>query len=235
MPSIFTYTDKSELHVISARNIIKTAVWEGNRVMDEDHVRTLEASIKNVEEIQGPFSIVEYMTEVGPEYRIIDGQHRREVLRRYFERQEAKDFSVLTRRYILADRSDAIALFQQINLAKPMVYRGSSTERLHEIVRALTKEFLIVGSKPVQLIRPHCNRPFLRTEDLEEALKRLTIHEKDIPVELIVAHAVKMNKVFAENPSLVPKGTKIMLDRATEYKFFLGLDPKCSWLQGLMM
>jgi hypothetical protein len=160
------------------------------------------------------------------------------VLRRYFIREPAaEDFPVLVRRYQIADHAAAITIFQQINHAKPMVYRGSPTERLHDIVTALSRAFLYErkDGSAVMLIRPGCNRPCLNTEHLEAALKaRRILDRPELTPAVIVAHAEKMNAVYALDNTSVPAGhTRSMMVRACEYSFFLGLDPKCGWLAGL--
>ena len=214
-------------------------MWEANRTMDEAHVSSLETSIKSPTEIQGPFSVITYLDEENKQqHRVIDGQHRQAVLRRYFERnQEAADFDVLVRRYQIKNLSAAVTIFQQINHAKPMVYKGSSTERLHEFVTALKRRFVGENAKGamVALIRPSCNRPFLSTETLEESLKKYGIHERtDLTVEQLIAHAESMNAFYAEDVQrLNGRFTQSTLDRAVEYGFYLGLDPKCAWLLGL--
>lgn len=237
-PPIFHYTDGSALYRLTARAFIsRFPVWEANRTMDEAHVGDLESSIKSPKEIQGPFSVITYMDEEGKSVnRVIDGQHRQEVLRRYFEKTvDAADFDVLVRRYLIKDHDAAVAIFQTINHAKPMVYKGSEIERVHETVAALRKNF--VGFKPdgtsVALIRPSTCRPFLSTETLETALKSYDL--AGIDASKVVAHAETMNAFYAADPSRIPsmKVTKNIMERAMEYGFFLGLDPKCSWLVSL--
>jgi len=235
---IFTYTDGSDLHVLKASKILDIEVWMANRVRDEAHVDALEAAVQNPQDIQGPFSVIQYTDEAGTKiFNLIDGQHRQEVIRRHFARNPtAPDFEVLTRRYQIQNREEAVAIFQRINMSKPMVYRGSSTERLHEIVQAITKEFMRPSAKGfVQLIRPKCNRPSLNVEYLEEAVKRYGIHESQTPVADIVAHAMKMNAFYKADTGRLPgiKVTTQILEKATELEFYLGLDPKCSWLLGL--
>jgi len=231
---VFTYSDSSELHILSAKTIIKFEVWEANRVRDDAHVEALEAAIKNPEEIQGPFSVVQFTDEGILTFRLIDGQHRQEVLRRHFALNEsAPDFQVLIRRYYVKTRDEIITIFQRINLSKPMIYRGSSTERLHEMVKALTKEFMIDGPKGwIQLIRANCNRPSLSTEHLETAIKLYGLHETDLTPAELVTHALKMNEFYMGNTERLPgvKVTKNIMEKAHEYKFYLGLDPRCSWL-----
>jgi hypothetical protein len=237
---LFAFTDGSHLYKLSAKGFVaKFPVWEANRTLDEAHVSDLESAIKSPTEIQGPFSVITYHDEENKQQnRVIDGQHRQEVLRRYFDRNPgAADIEILVRRYQIKDHAAAIAIFQQINHAKPMVYKGSATERLHEFVSALRKHF--VGDKAngsiVALIRPSCNRPFLSTEVLEQALKTYGIHERtDLTAQTLVAHAESMNAFYAEDMKRInARFTKTTLDRAMEYGFFLGLDPKCSWLLGL--
>jgi hypothetical protein len=233
---LFTYADGSTLHNISAHTFVNSfPVWEANRTIDETHVSDLEASIKSPTEIQGLFSVISYRDEENKvQNRVIDGQHRQEVLRRYFNRNPAAtDFGVLVRRYQIKNPTEAVPLFQQINNAKPMVYKGSATERLHEFVAALKKHFIGErGNGVVAYIRPACNRPCLATETLEQALKTYGIHERtDLTVEQLIRHAGDMNGFYAEDFSRIGgKFTRTMIDRATEYGFYLGLDPKCSWL-----
>ena len=238
---MFTYSDGSKLFRYSAKAFIERfPVWEANRTMDEAHVTDLEASIRSISEIQGPFSVISYMDDdKNIQNRVIDGQHRQEVMRRFFLKNPAvADFDVLVRRYTITDHAAAISIFQKINYAKPMIYRGSTTERFHEIVTALKRRY--IGYKPdgspVALIRPKCNRPFLSIEALEEAVKSYRVHERaDLTDEQIVAHAEKMNAFYAEDPGRIQtRCTKNTLDRAIEYGFYLGLDPACTWLLGLM-
>jgi len=234
---VFVYSDGSKLLRVAAKAFIgRFPVWEANRTMDESHVADLEASVQSPTEIQGPFSVISYVDdEKQVQNRVIDGQHRQEVLRRYFAKNPtAADFDLLVRRYPITEHSAAIALFQKINHAKPMVYRGSTTERLHAIVSALKRQYIgyKADGSPVALIRPKCNRPFLAIETLEEAVKSYKIHERtDLTDSQIVAHAEKMNAFYAEDPSRIKaKCTKNTLDRAKEYGFYLGLDQACTWL-----
>jgi hypothetical protein len=237
---LFTFTDGSSLYAMPAKNVIRIPVWEANRTLDETHLQELDRSITNVQDIQGPFSVVVYPEEgTGTQvYRIIDGQHRQEILRRRLTGTE-DDFQVLCRRYEIATHDDAVGIFQRINHCKPMQYKGSTTERLHAIVAALRRRFVAErksGHTLTALIRPGCNRPFLNTEHLEDAVKRYGIHEReDLPVQQIVEHAEQMNGFYALDPvaNIPGKATQSMLSRATEYGFFLGLDPHCSWLAAL--
>jgi hypothetical protein len=242
---LFTFTDESTLHSISARRLITFPTWEGNRVLDEAHVTALQTAISDPTRVQGLFTVIEYPCEKMPgriEHRILDGQHRAAVLQRYFaEHTDAPDFPVLVRRYntkAAPTHEDAIRIFQQINNAKPIIYRGSEAERLHTITEAFRKSF--VGSRrtgeALFLVRPTCNRPFLSIEVLTTALRTYGILDRtDLTPEEIVAHAETINAFYMEDPEhrIPVTVTRTMLDRATEYAFFLGLDPKCSWLLAL--
>lgn len=240
---LFTYTDGSALWEVSARWLTGIPVWEGNRVMDEAHLADLTAQITDPRQIQGPFSVVEYVAEDGTRQRkIIDGQHRQAVLAKHFENaaDDASDWSVLARRYIVADHAAVVTIFQQINHAKPMEYRGSPTERLHDIVRAMTREFIGERAKGglVALVRSGCVRPSLNIEHLETAIKSYRLHERhDLTPAAIVEHARKMNGLYAEDPARIPMTpvSVSIMNKAEEFGFYLGLDPKCSWLAGLCL
>lgn len=236
----FKYTDGSRLIESTAAWLVKQTVWEANRTLDAAHVADLEGAIRNKAEIQGPFTIVAYPDETtgAPILRIVDGQHRQEVLRRWLATDPtAADFPILVRRYQIASHDDAVRIFAQINHAKPMVYRGSVTERLHAIVTALKREFIADGphGRLVSLVRPACNRPFLNTEHLEAALNLYGIHEReDLTPADVIAHAHHMNDWYAADHNRVgAKYTQGILDNAVRYRFYLGLDPKCQWLIGL--
>jgi hypothetical protein len=237
---LFTYTDGSSLWEVSARWLINIPVWEGNRVMDEKHLADLAISITDPRQIQGLFSIVEYVAEDGTRQRkIVDGQHRQAVLAAHFSAtDDASDWPVLVRRYVVADHTAVVTIFQQINHAKPMEYRGSPTERLHDIVRAMTREFIGENAKGglVALIRTGCNRPALNIEHLETAIKSYRLHEhQELTPNAIVEHARKINGLYAEDPSRIPMTpvSASIMGKAEEFGFYLGLDPKCSWLAGL--
>jgi hypothetical protein len=240
-PILFRYTDGSILRIASAQRLIEFPVWEANRVLDTEHVRALESVIEKPDLIQGPFTVIRYKNEAThtEEWRVIDGQHRQEVIRRHFERSPgATDFPVLCRVYNTTDHSSAIKIFQAINNSKPMVYRGSPEENLHDILIAL-KQFFISnrgGAKLVPLIRPGANRPFLSESHLIDAIKRHGLHTRsDITPQTVVDHAEAKNAEWAADTigKIGANCTQNMLDRATEYGFYLGLDPKCAWLQGL--
>lgn len=245
---LFTYTDGSTLHSISARELSGFPVWEGNRVRDDAHVTSLCATITNPREVQGPFTVIAIPSPPSDSttpyvYKILDGQHRAAVIEHYFNTTpDADDFPVLVRRYgaaAIPSHDIAIQKFREINNAKPMIYTGSSTERLHQIVSALQSAFIgnRKSSGPVFMIRAACNRPFLSIEALTSALVKYRIHEQDdISSIKVVEHARKMNSLYAENPTahISVSITAITLDRAIEYNFFLGLDPKCPWLLPLL-
>jgi hypothetical protein len=234
---LFTYTDGSTLWSVSARWLIDIPVWEGNRVMDNKHLADLTAAITDPRQIQGLFSIVEYVAEDGTRQRkIVDGQHRQAVLAASIS--DSSDWPVLVRRYTVTDHTAVVTIFQQINHAKPMEYRGSPTERLHDIVRAMTREFIGEKAKGglVALIRNGCNRPALNIEHLEKAIKSYRLQERtDLTPHDIIEHARKMNGLYAEDPARIPMApvSVSIMDKAIEYGFYLGLDPKCSWLAGL--
>jgi hypothetical protein len=236
----FTFTDGSQLITAPASWFIQQPVWEANRTLDPDHALDLEKSIKDPTMIQGPFSIVSYKDEEGkPVLRVIDGQHRQEVIRRYFAVSSTmSDFQVLVRRYQIEGYEEAARIFGEINHAKPIQYRGSDTERLHDIVTALKRRFIVerTGGSMVGMIRPSCNRPALSTEYLETAIKLYSIHTRaDITPSDVVTFASDMNMWIAADPArrIQTRVTQGILDKAVEYKFFLGLDPKCQWLSGL--
>lgn len=238
----FQFTDGSQLIPTSAKWFVGQTVWEANRTLDPDHALELERTVIDPCTLQGPFTIVVYPAEDGSsQTRVLDGQHRQEVIRRYFVTQPAADdFQILVRRYQIAGHDEAVAIFKQINHAKPIQYRGSDTERLHDIVTALRHHFIHVRSTghALALIRPSCNRPALSVEHLEAALQLYEVHRRaDLTPSDVVEFAEATNDWIATDPMkrIQARVTQTILDRATEYNFFLGLDPRCAWLAGLRL
>ncbi len=238
---LFTFHDGSKMYSVSARWLSSIEVWEGNRVLDPDHVTAIRTTTAKAEDIQGPFAVVEYKEDgtEKPIRRLIDGQHRQTVLREHFVTEPAADFPVLVRRYWIADHDAAVRLFEQINRVKSIEYKTSPVARLHAFVDALRKEFVSEAKKAtsVVLIRNGCNRPYLSIENLSAAIKHYKLHERaDITSADMLERAHKMNSQYAADPTRIPgRFTHSMLERATELGFYLGLDPSCTWLAGLSL
>jgi hypothetical protein len=238
---LFTFHDSSKLYSVSARWLASIEVWEGNRVLDSEHVTAIRTTTAKAKDIQGPFAVVEYKEEgtEKPMRRLIDGQHRQAILREYFATESAEDFPVLVRRYWIADHDAAVHLFEQINRVKSIEYKTSPVARLHTFVDALRKEFVSESKKAtsVVLIRNGCNRPYLSIENLSAAIKHYKLHERtDITCTDMIERAHKMNGFYAADPTRIPgRFTHPMLERATELGFYLGLDPTCTWLAGFCL
>jgi hypothetical protein len=239
------FRDGSELIAISARWLINhVPPWEGQRTLQADHVVRLKQSIQNPQDLEGPYVVAVLRDEGGPRWGLVDGQHRAEVLREWFQTQpQIKDFMVVVRLKECASDLEVIELFRTINTQKPMEYELSPEEKQHELVRLLVAEYQRKdkGHKLTEMIRSGAKqRPFLATEVLLQQLRQRRFFSADSPgtqslsPQEVADRIVTWNTEKAGNPTAylaTLKGlTDTLVARAATYGFYLGLDPKLGWL-----
>lgn len=238
------FRDGSELIAISARWLVRNVPpWEGQRTLQTDHVQRLKQAIQNPRDLEGPYTVAVLQDESGPRWCLVDGQHRAEVLREWFQTQPTtQDFRVVVRLKECASDLEVIQLFRTINTQKPMQYELSQEEKQHELVRLLVAEYQRqdTGHKLTEMIRSGAKqRPFLATENLLQELKTRRFFSEDsgthgrTPRE-VADRIVAWNTEKASNPApylATLKGlTASLTARAVTYGFFLGMDPKLGWL-----
>ena len=99
-----------------ASRLIVIPVWKGNRIVDENHTARINNSLSSIQELSiSPYRTV-LVKEDGIEHRyIIDGQHRVQILKRYFADPNAEDFNVLINEQECFDESSIIEYFKVIN------------------------------------------------------------------------------------------------------------------------
>lgn len=248
----YTFRDGSKMIAVSARWMIANVpAWEGQRILQLDHVSKLRASIHNPKDLEGPYVIVVLKGEEGqgqgPRWGIVDGQHRAEVLREWFQTQSlSTDFEVLVRLKECASDLEVIKLFRTINTQKPMDYQLSPVEKQHELVRLLVAEYQRKdkGHKLTEMIRSGAKqRPFLATEVLLQHLKGRRFFSTDSPGTCektpheIADRVIAWNTEKVANPDTYLaslKGlTSSLMAKATAYGFYLGLDPNVGWLAAI--
>lgn len=240
-----TFRDGSELIAISARWLIKNVpAWEGQRTLKLDHVEHLKQRVQDPQDLEGPYVVAVLQSEEGPRWRIVDGQHRAEVLREWFQTQPpSKDFMVVVRLKECISDLEVIELFRNINTQKPVEYELSSEEKQHELVKLLVGEYQRKdkGNKLTEMIRSGAKqRPFLATESLLEKLKERRFFSADSPGTFektpreIADRIIRWNTEKTTNPAaylITMKGlTSSLTAKAVMYRFYLGLDTHLKWL-----
>jgi hypothetical protein len=74
--------DGSVLRLMSAKELIRIPVWQGNRILDTEHVSEIQRAIStDIRKLDFGYRIVSYMdTDASgralKQYALIDGQHR---------------------------------------------------------------------------------------------------------------------------------------------------------------
>lgn len=231
--SLFTSSDGSVWMVSSAKEIIKFPVWKGNRVLDQSHVAEIHAGVEdNIQSLDtNPFRVALIVDglDFRSEHYIIDGQHRSNVLKKYFENNPgAPDFPVMVAIREFERDEDIIRYFRILNNTRAIQWKEDPVLVANVYIQALAREFN--RDRRRLLMRPgRTVRPFLAIDKLRDTLVARHVHEWIRTPEEFVAMARRRNQEALENL----KGRTVLEDsqaRAIIYLFALGLDTTFSWI-----
>lgn len=239
---IHTLNDGSVMRIMSARELITIPIWNGNRIIDRQHVKELERDVgDHIIHLDSGYRIVRYSEpdasgNTHVQSYIIDGQHRIQVLNHYFHSCEtAVDFNVVVTEKDVANESEAIAYFNASNNSKPIIWTDPSMV-INELIAALEKKF---NAGKQKTIRPgRTQRPYLSVDLLREVLAKhgSAVVKIDIPtfISRVVQHNDDMVK-FVEALKLSSKRADAnIIDRAKDMQFMLGIDPKLKWINQII-
>ena len=124
---LFTSADGQILGIASAKLVSTLPVWEGNRNILEDHVKDIQQSLgDNVELLNHTiFRIGLIKTDDNRiKHYIVDGQHRAQVLKEYFEKNPFNnDFDALVGIKEFDNESEIIKYFQDINRVRAIQWK----------------------------------------------------------------------------------------------------------------
>ena len=245
---LHTFHDGATLHKTTAKELLRTPIWKGNRILDTAHVAELQKAIgSNVQLLDSGYRIVQY-EELDAANRpvlqsyILDGQHRAAVLKDHFDNTVCEpDFPVLVTVKRVADEEGAIAFFNAVNKCKPQHWKMDPTLLVNKYIAALIKRFN--GSKKVLLIRPGAtHRPYLSSDKLRDAL---LLYSKDLKqssedVRAFVDRVVRWNtqEVGVSQMTLslneVPKKEIGILEKSIEMGFLLAFDGAFRWIHACL-
>jgi hypothetical protein len=163
-----------QARVLSAKELVATAIWKNNRIIDHGHVEEIRKAV-NPRHLDNSYHIAIVAEEdaagrsIDQRY-IVDGQHRVCVLRRYFEEGLCEaDFPVLVFERRFATEGELIDYFNAINQCKPVQPWIDENLVLNNYVRALEEVF---ENRKTRVIRPGgCHRPYLSAEKIRDALR----------------------------------------------------------------
>lgn len=236
-----TFHNGSILCISSAKELIKTPIWNGNRTLDKEHANRIRDAVgESVSHLDSGYHIIHYNEPdtggnlVRQSY-IIDGQHRAHVLREHFLSSLCEpDFPVVVTEKTVESEADAIEYFNAINNVKPQRWRTDPAILANQYIAELEKTF----NGKTKYIRANTVRPYLSVEKLRDVLKA-NIHNLAQEPSAIRAFC---GRVQAKNQQLLTQSDMIVLsgnkyakyyERASEAKFMLAVDPKLPWVAEL--
>jgi HrpA-like RNA helicase len=241
---LYTFYDTSLLYNTGAKELVAIPVWKGNRILDTAHAESIRKAVgEEVRQLDSGYRIIQYeeLDAAGHtvfQRYLIDGQHRREVLRRYFEEHLCEpDFPVLVTVKQVANESEAIAYFNALNHCKPQEWRLDPNLLLNMYVDALVKRW---GSdKKHKFLRAGTTRrPYLSVDALRQALRQhieiLKQTEDAVTAFVKAVEAWNEKEVRAAQLRLATIEEKEKeagtLERCIEVGFMLAFDGKFRWI-----
>ena len=241
--NLHTLHDGSAVRLIQAKELIRIPIWKGNRIIDQTHVDTIKASIKDIKSLDFGFRVVSLAVEDarGNQVRelfIIDGQHRHRVLTDYFtETMFAEDFPIVIIEKKVADESEIITYFKKLNTQMAIPWKSDPNLIANQYLQALEGEFNKGKSQAKKLIRAGATkRPYLSSDKLREVLldlcKRDVLNDGDAVKEFVV-RVVEWNAAAvagADMAALEAKKDAELIQRAAGLTVMLAVDLKLGWI-----
>jgi hypothetical protein len=242
--NLHTLHDGSKVRIIQAKELIRIPIWNGNRIIDQNHVDRLKSSIKDIKTLDFGFRIVSLAIEDAGGRRvrelfIIDGQHRHRVLTDYFaENMFADDFPIVVIEKEVTDESEIISYFKKLNTQMAIPWKSDPSLIANQYIQALEGEFNKGKSQAKKLIRAGATkRPYLSSDKLREVLldlcKRDVLKDGADAVKEFVDRVVAWNKASvagADMAALEAKKDSELIQRGAELKFMLAIDLRLGWL-----
>jgi len=235
--------DGSILKVISAKELVAIPIWNGNRIINQAHVDTLKASVKdNIKSLDFGFRIVTYTVEdpnglLVKESKIIDGQHRHKVLTDYFQGYFPEDFQVVVLEKEVISESEKITYFKQLNTQLPIAWKSDPAMVTNEYIKALESKF---NTKKESMIRDKSTkRPYLSVEKVREEFLKIfkngVASESAEDIKAFVDRVVALNDRLIQGADMAilqggKKETMDIIQKAVAKKFMLAVDPKLKWI-----
>lgn len=233
-----TFHDGSVLRTMSAKELIKVPIWNGNRTLDKEHANRIRDAVgTTVNRLDSGYRIVNYdepdtSGRIVRQSYIIDGQHRAHVLHEHFLGSLCEpDFPVIVTEKAVESESDAIEYFNAINNVKPQRWRTDPAILANQYIAELEKVF----NSKIKLIRYSTVRPYLSVEKLREVIKAniTRLGQEPSAIRIFCQRAVdKNNELLHQADMLIlgkPKEAKYY-ERAAEAKFMLAVNPKLPWI-----
>ena len=241
---LHTFHDGSVLRTMSAKELVKVPIWNGQRTLDKAHAARIRDAVgAAVDRLDSGYRIVFYKEpdtsgKMVRQSYLIDGQHRAEVLREHFLSALCEpDFTVVVTEKEVESETEAIEFFNAINNVKPQQWRTDPNILVNSYIAELEKRFNTRGNKFIRTASTV--RPYLGADKLREALKVVvaSLGQEKASIEAFCTRAVEKNKELLDKASvLVLANTKDSkyYEKAAAVGFMLAVNPKLPWVQELV-
>lgn len=190
--TLFTSADGQIFSLESAKWLSEMEIWEGNRNILEDHVKEIEQSLaESVEHLNSTiFRVAIITTESGAKRQLlVDGQHRAQVLKRFFGNPFSSDFQVIVSKKEFNSEADIIHFFKIVNCTRAIEWREDPNMLANKHIEALLLEFQPPKKKGKPLVeffrhgrtrKPYISIDLVRRRLLEKYRSRWTITPEDL-------------------------------------------------------
>ena len=230
---LHTFSDRSILRKIKAKELVGIPVWKGNRFIDLEHANKINSIIDKIQNLDSTiFRVVKYMDGNIEQQYIVDGQHRQYIIKKYYEENYILpiNFDVLVHEKNVDCEAEAIEYFNAINNVKPQQDNDP---------KILTNKYIIALMKHfVKLIRPEgkaTKRPFLSSDLLRKVLEENVsmLRQSNDFVTLFISRVDAWNKKRIKDYEfgLIEKKEESVLESCINKKFILAFDSKLPWIK----
>lgn len=233
MANLFTATDGSTFKIFSARALSQLPVWNGNRVVDMDHIAKIKQTMNNIKNLNiNPFRVAIVNDEDGkPVLYIIDGQHRHFIFREYFANPLAEDFQVLVAGKKFNNEDEIMNYFKILNNTKAISWKDDPVMVANKYIEAIMIEFNKNPKRPMIRTGSRINRPFMSVDKLREVLLERRVFDWQETPQDFVERAKRRNMEVISSLHLKDVfQLRDMETRALDYRFGIGLDDKFAWI-----
>jgi hypothetical protein len=235
--------DGSTLRQIGARDLIQIPIWNGNRIINFEHVRKIKESVRDVRNLDFAYRVVQYkdIDAAGNPITsrcLIDGQHRHHVLKEYFAENPAADnFPVIVVEKSVESELEVIDHFNKLNNVQPILW----TDRNLIINKYISElEAAFNNCRKFCIRQGSTCRPYLSVTKLREVLKAVPpnlLSAEDSRVKKFVELAEERNAaLMCSSVADVVSDPKEadMIHKGRKLGFMLAIDKKLDWVQTLL-
>jgi len=163
---LHSYKDGSQLVKLSLAALISLKPWPGQRLIVPERINKLSEDVgDNTLDFDRDFKLMKYnQDDVESPIYIIDGQHRIEVIKRYFTKKLSYTHAFVTATlYSLDSEADANALFRKINDVMVIDVEEDRTLEINKIVEDVEEAFGRQHIRPDRSRRPYLSSETVRT------------------------------------------------------------------------